>query len=251
MLSRGGYRITLARVITSIHPGRGEGRGWTDMPATFLTWSESVCYACVATWSRDTNFYCDPSVRNDVHGTRAATWTDNGLLVEIVEPLVHRVGRRRRREKSLGGAKMARFLDISGVSYCRVRGSFRTFIRSNFWTRLGSVTRTGKVVGNARDTFTCRGPGYGIDDTPSDAFSRGFRRFGLPFTCHVREHRYEMEWDNNATLGEKKEIVISIWLFFKLNLIHYCIFLFILFIYIFFLFLVVENTVWGDGYLKR
>lgn len=28
-------------------------------------------------WSRDTNFYCDPSVRNDVHGTRAATWTDN------------------------------------------------------------------------------------------------------------------------------------------------------------------------------
>lgn len=150
-----------------------------------------------------------------------------------------RVGRRRRRGKWLGGAKTARFLDISGVSYCRVRGSFRTFIRSNFWTRLGSVTRTGKVVGNARDTFTCRGPGYGIDDPSSGAFSRGFRRLGLPFTCHVREHRFEMEWDNNATLREKREIVISVSggkLFFKLNLIHYCIFLFILFIYFFFYF---------------
>lgn len=162
MLSRGGYRITLARVITSIHPERREGEGKRmdgDMPLLTWAWACAGMSVCLrACWSRDTNFYCDPSVRNDVHGTRAATWTDNRPSRRDL--CLRRLSAGENRPifvKKWRDSSIYRAPRLSSRS--RLSCSFPSFIRSNFWTRLGSVTRTVMVVGNARDTFTYRDPG--------------------------------------------------------------------------------------------
>ena len=219
MLSRGGYRITLARVITSIHLRRGgrEGEGKRmdgDMPRR-RCWRElkrararawACVYARVATRSRDTNFYCDPSVRNDVHGTRAATWTDNRPSRRDLSPPLC-ASRPDRGEINAGFPPLWKngaipFLAAPRLSSCSRRSCpFRSFIRSNFWTRLGSVTRTAMVVGNARDTFTYQGtlvrPGLYDGDRSSRPVHFSSSGYADLDTVHVsraiRPHRFETE----------------------------------------------------------